>query len=80
MCTIVINCEDSCNRLLLGFASTTRDSSAATTYKLWCKLNGANEVGDSGAVVLNCELEELLDAETSQSESLSRKLQKMDSA
>ena len=60
MCTIVINCEDSCNRLLLGFANTTRDSSAATTYKLWCKLNGENEVGDSGAVVLNCELEELL--------------------
>ena len=60
LCTIVINCEDSCNRLLLGFANTTRDSSAATTYKLWCKLNGESEVGDSGAVVLNCELEELL--------------------
>ena len=61
LCIIVINFEDSCNRLLLGFANTTRDSSAATTYKLWCNLNGESEVGESDAVVLNCELEELLD-------------------
>ena len=45
----------------MGFANTIRDSSAATTYKLWCKLNGESEVSDSGAVVLNCEFEELLD-------------------
>ena len=45
----------------MGFANTIRDSSAATTYKLWCHLDGESEVGESGAVVLNCELEELLD-------------------
>ena len=45
----------------MGFANTIRDSSAATTYKLWCNLDGESEVGESGAVVLNCELEELLD-------------------
>ena len=52
---------NACNRLLIGLANTIRDSSAATTYKLWCKLNGECEVSDSGAVVLNCEFEELLD-------------------
>ena len=45
----------------MGFAHTIRDSSAATTYKLWCNLNGESEVGESGAVALNCEFEELLD-------------------
>ena len=45
----------------MGFANTIRDSSAATTYKRWCNLNGESEVGESDAVVLNCEFEELLD-------------------
>ena len=45
----------------MGFANTIRDSSAATTYKLWCHLDGESEVGESGAVVLNCEFEELLE-------------------
>ena len=45
----------------MGCANTIRNSSAATTYKRWCNLNGESEVGESDAVVLNCELEELLD-------------------
>ena len=45
----------------MGFANTIRDSSAATTYKLWCKLNGESEVGGSSVVLLNCEFEEFLD-------------------
>ena len=45
----------------MGCANTIRNSSAATTYKRWCNLNGESEVGKSDAVVLNCELEELLD-------------------
>ena len=44
----------------MGFANTIRDSSAATTYKRWCNLNGESEVGESDAVVLNCEFEDLL--------------------
>ena len=45
----------------MSCANTIRNSSAATTYKRWCNLNGESEVGESDAVVLNCELEELLD-------------------
>ena len=45
----------------MGCANTIRNSSAATTYKRWCNLNGESEVGESDAVVLNCEFEELLD-------------------
>ena len=45
----------------MGFAHTICDSSAATTYKRWCNLNEESEVGESDAVVLNCEIEEFLD-------------------